>query len=101
MYKVRYLPLAEEDVLDAVDYIAGKLGNPPAAEALLAELDAAVESIARFPYSCQLYITDRPMRDELRKVPVKNYILYYTVSDDTVEIRRFICGRRDRGSVEY
>ena len=36
------------------------------------------------------------MRDEIRKVPVKGYVLYYAVLGDTVEIRRLLHGRRDR-----
>ena len=96
MYKVVYLPLAEDDILAAVEYIAGRLDNPQAAESLLNELDQVAEQLALFPYSSELYYTDRPMRDELRKVPVKGYVLYYTVRDDTVEIRRLIHGRRDR-----
>ena len=101
MYKVVYLPLAEEDILSAVEYIAGRLGDPQAAEALLTELDRTAEQLALFPYSSELYYTDRPMRDELRKVPVKGYVLYYTVQGDTVEIRRLIHGRRDRSHIEY
>ena len=101
MYKVVYLPLAEEDILATVDYIAGKLDNPQAAAALLDELDRTAELLALYPYSSALYITDRPMRDELRKVSVKGYVLYYTVRDDTVEIRRLIHGRRDRSEFEY
>ena len=101
MYKVVYLPLAEEDVLAAVEYIAGKLDNPQAAESLLNELDKIAEQLALFPYSSELYYTDRPIRDELRKVPVKGYVLYYTVKDDTVEIRRLIHGRRDRSHIAY
>ena len=101
MYKVVYLPLAEDDILAAVEYIAGKLGNPQAAESLLNELDQIKEQLALFPYSSELYYTDRPIRDELRKVPVKGYVLYYTVKDDTVEIRRLIHGRRDRSHIAY
>ena len=40
--------------------------------------DKTAEQLALFPYSSELYYTDRPIRDELRKVPVKGYVLYYT-----------------------
>ena len=74
MYKIVYLPLAEADILDAVDYIAGKMPR----------------------LSTVTLYTTRPMRDEIRKVPVKGYVLYYAVLGDTVEIRRLLHGRRDR-----
>ena len=96
MYKIVYLPLAESDLLEALDYIAYKLDAPQAANNLLKAFDETVQSIAQFPYAYEPYWTDRPMRDEIRKVPVKNYVLYYTVYQDRVEIRRFIHGRRDR-----
>lgn len=96
MYKIVYIPLAEADILDAVDYIAGKLDAPKAAQDLLDELDDTVERISKYPYAHELYRTTRPMRDEIRKVPVKGYVLYYAVLEDTVEIRRLLHGRRDR-----
>ena len=96
MHKIVYLPIAEDDILAAVEYIAYKLDNPSAAEALLDELDKTVERVARFPYSSELYRTDRPMRKEIRMVSVKNYVLYYAVTEETVEIQRLIHGRSDR-----
>ena len=82
--------------MQALDYIADTLDAPEAARALLAEFDNTVQRIAEFPYALELYRTDRPMHDELRKVPVKNYVLYYAVFQDRVELRRFLHGRRDR-----
>ena len=96
MHKIVYLPIAEDDILAAVEYIAYKLDNPSAAEALLDELDKTAERVAQSPYSSGLYRTDRPMRKEIRMVSVKNYVLYYAVTEETVEIQRLIHGRRDR-----
>ena len=99
MHKIVYLPLAEEDILAAVDYISFTLDAPKAASDLLDELDKTVALLAEFRYSCELYRTERPMKDELRKVPVKGYVLYYAVFQDRVEIRRFLHGRRDRSKL--
>ena len=96
MHKITYLPLAESDLIDALDYIAYKLDAPKAARELLDEFDDKIRHIAEFPYAFELYRTDRPMIDEIRKVPVGNYVLYYAVFEDRVEIRRFLHGRRDR-----
>lgn len=99
MHKILYLPLAEADILAAVDYISFTLDAPKAANDLLDELDKTVAQLAEFPYSCELYRTERPMKDELRKVPVKGYVLYYAVFPDRVEIRRFLHGRTDRSKL--
>ena len=96
VHEIVYLPLAERDLLEALDYIAHTLEAPKAARELLAAFDETVRQIAAFPYACELYRTDRPMRDEIRKVPVKNYVLYYAVFQERVEVRRFLHGRRDR-----
>lgn len=96
MHKIVYLPLAENDLTEALDYIATVPDAPKAARDLLNEFDKTVQRIAEYPYACELYRTDRPMRDEIRKAAVKNYVLYYAVYQDRVEIRRFLHGRRDR-----
>ncbi len=96
MHKIVYLPLAESDLLEAMDYIAYTLDAPKAARDLLTAFAETIKQIAEFPYACELYRTDRPMQDEIRKVPVRNYVLYYAVFQDRVEIRRFLHGRRDR-----
>ena len=99
MHQIVYLPLAESDLLEALEYITHKLESPKAARDLLNEFDKTVQQIALFPYACELYHTDRPMKDEIRKVPVKNYVLYYAVFQDRVEIRRFLHSRRDRSKI--
>ena len=99
MHKIVYLPLARTYILEAVDYISDKLENPQAADRLLTELDDTIQRIARFPYAHELYRTNRPILDEVRKVPVKGYMLYSAVFEDTVEIRRFLHGRRDRSRI--
>lgn len=96
MHKIEYLPLAQADVVSAIDYLAFTLEAPQAAAALLDELDHEVEQISRFPYAFELYRTDRPLRDEIRKVPIKGFVLYYAVFSDRVEIRRFLHGRKNR-----
>lgn len=96
MYRIEYLPLAQADVINAVDYLTSVLDAPKAAAELLDELDGTIEQIARFPYACELYRTDRPMRDEIRKAPIKGFVLYYAVFPDRIEIRRFLHGRKNR-----
>lgn len=96
MHKIVYLPSAQSDLLAATDYLVTVLDAPKAAADLLDEFDSAVEQLAQFPYAHELYRTACPMQDEIRKVPIKNYVLYYAAFPEHVEIRRFLHGRRDR-----
>lgn len=99
MHKIEYLPIAEEDIISTVNYISFALDAPKAARDLLEELNKTVLQISEFPYSCELYKTSRPLKEEIRKVPVKGYVLYYAVFQDRIEIRRFMHGRRDRSNI--
>ena len=74
MHKIEYLPLAQADIVNAVDHLAFTLEAPQAAAALLDELDHVVEQISHFPYAFELYRTDRPLRDEIRKAPIKSIV---------------------------
>ena len=96
MHKIVYLPAAQDDLFQALEYLTITLDAPGAAADLLDEFDKVVRQIARFPYACELYRTDRPVKDEIRKVSVKNYVLYYAVFPEHIEIRRFLHERRDR-----
>ena len=91
-----YLPVARDDLMEAVSYFTDNLDAPKAASDLLDELDKTVNQLAQFPYAQELYRTDRPMKDEIRKVPIINFVLYYAVFSDRIEIRRFLHGKRDR-----
>lgn len=96
MHKVVYLPIAQADLIEALDYIGLTLDAPQAAVALLDEFEETVSRVAQFPYAQELYRTSRPLRDEIRKIPIKGFVLYYAVFEDYIEIRRFLHGRRDR-----
>ena len=98
MHKIVYLPIMQNDLFEAIDYLEQVLDAPGAADDLLDQFDAAVQHIARFPYSHELYRTNRPLCDEIRKVPIKGFVLYYAVFEDHVELRRFIHGRRKRNA---
>lgn len=99
MYEVRYLPLAGEDIGNAIDYIAGTLESPQAAADLMEELLKTVERVAEFPFAFENCWTMKPLPTPIRKVPVKGYVLYYAVFDGVVEIRRFLHGKKERSDI--
>jgi len=97
MYKLSYLPLANRDIADAVNYIADELLAPKAALDLLDSLDKSISSLKDFPYSCRVYRPVKPLEQEYRIMPVKNYAVFYTVDEQKklVEITRVIYAKRD------
>lgn len=82
MYKLVYLPVARQDMVDIVRYISRELCNPAAAERLAMELIQAGDSIPGFPYANPAYTPIRPLKHEYRKRLVQNYIMFYWVDED-------------------
>lgn len=97
MYKLSYLPLANRDIADAVNYIADELLAPKAALDLLDALDKSISRLKDFPYSCRVYQSVKPLEQEYRIILVKNYAVFYTVDEqkNLVEITRVIYAKRD------
>ena len=96
MYKVVYLPTAHQQLVDAALYIATELGAPLDAENLLDAVDEQVKSLREMPYRFPLYHTLYAMKQEIRFIPIKRYLLFYVVKEEekTVEIWRFLHQRQ-------
>lgn len=92
MYKVVYLPTARQQLEDAVMYIAVDLCAPGAAMNLADEVDEAAQKLKEMPYRFPIYHSLYAMKHEIRFFPVKNYIVYYVIDEDTktVEIWRIL-----------
>ena len=75
MHKIIYLPPAESHLLETLSNIAYTLEAPKVACELLAAFDKTVQQISEFPCAFEHYHANRPMKGEIRKVPVKSYVL--------------------------
>ena len=97
MYKLEYLPLALQDMVDISRYISRELCNPEAAEMLAKELVESAERLRDFPYSNAVHIPARKLKHECRKLMVKNYIMFYRVDETArkITIARVVYARRD------
>lgn len=97
MYKIEYLPIALNDMVEIVNYINHTLKNPEAASNLAESFIEKAEDLLKFPYKnpvCQLI---RPLKYEYRKILVENYIMFYRVDEEKklVTIARVIYAKRD------
>jgi plasmid stabilization system protein ParE len=94
-YRLRYLPLFEQDLAAVRDYISEKLKNPQAADRLVEETEEAIQNRLFFPESFQPYPSKRKRLHTYYRIGVKNYSVFYVVIDGTMEIRRFLYSRRN------
>lgn len=96
-FKVRIYPTAEQDLAEIVDYL-----NTLSADVALRYYDMLVEEIAglstmpeRYPHPRDLALTAKGYRYLI----VKDYLVFYRVVGDTVQIHRILYGRRDYRSI--
>ena len=94
-YRLQYLPLFWDDLERAVFYVRDVLKNPAAAERLLDRTEEAVLERAKAPTTSRTYKTTRERPLPYYWFSVGNYMVFYVVFDDVMEVRRFIYGARD------
>lgn len=97
MYRLEYLPIAKQDMIEIARYISHELSNPIAAEKLADDMVEAAEKLIDFPYACSAYYPIRPLQQEYRHLLVKNYLMFYYVNEaqKQITIARVIYARRD------
>lgn len=101
MYKLEYLPIALNDMVEIISYIRNELKNPTAANNLSEKFIQAAENSKDFPYSNPPYIPMKSLNHEYRKIIVDNYIMFYWVDERTkiITMARVIYGKRDYGRI--
>lgn len=101
MYRLEYLPMAKQDMMDIARYISNELDNPDAAERLAMEMTEAADRLKDFPYANPAYYPIKPLKYEYRRLLVQNYLMLYSVDESKrcVMVMRVIYARRDYGKI--
>ena len=94
-YELRYLPLFWDDLNSAISYIADVLDSPQAAERLLDSTEAAILNHLENPTAAAKYKTTHERPLPYYWFAIGNYMVFYVVFEDVMEVRRFIYGARD------
>ena len=81
---------AKQDIFRIVEYIDRVLQNSKAADEWLEELNRVVSSLERFPKRHKICDEDILHVWGIRCVAVRNYLLFYVVHDNKVEIVRVL-----------
>lgn len=91
-YKIKIFPSAQKDLREIVDYI-----NTLSPQAAIKYYDLIVEkigSIADMPERCLLAKDTQLRLRGYRTLHVKNYIVFYVVKSNIIEICRILYARR-------
>jgi plasmid stabilization system protein ParE len=94
-YQLKIFPLARLDMEQIFDYIAVELCNPTAAIKQINDFEKAFDNVCTFPESCP-HISNEYVKDKsLRKLIVNNYIAFYRVKENEIQVVRVLYGMRN------
>ncbi len=96
-YDVFYTAKAREDIEEIYEYIAFSRQEPVTAGRLYNNIITAVHTLENFPERNALF-ENEPWRSRgLRKLHVKNFLVFYTVNEEkkNVIVMRIMYGARD------
>ena len=95
--KLVYTFTARKDLRELYEYIAYTLLVPETARSLTEKIMSEVRSLEEYPERNPLY-KDEPWHSQgVRFLPVKNFLVFYTVNSETetVSVARIMYGGRD------
>lgn len=94
-YQLKIFPMAQLDMEQIFDYIAVELCNPTADIGQINDFEKAFDNVCTFPETCP-YINNEYVKEKsLRKLIVNNYIAFYRVRDNEIQVVRVLYGMRN------
>ena len=95
-YTLRYLPIAKQDLSNAINFILNEYQNPIAAENTLDKIENAIKQrLEDGPESFAIWQSKKKREYPYRRINIGNYTVWYVVIDDVMEIRRIQPSGRD------
>jgi len=91
-YKILIYPSAKQDLLDIIDYI--NTLSPEAALKQYDNLTQKIGSLKEMPERCPKCKEPQLAMKGYRMLIVGNYIVFFIVNSNTVQIRRILYGAR-------
>jgi toxin ParE1/3/4 len=92
MKPVDLSPDAQGDLLQIWDYLSGR--NEHAATRILAEFTRVFNHLAEFPEMGRLR---EDLEPGYRSFAVRKYVIFYRLTEESVEVSRIVHGSRDLG----
>lgn len=96
-YKIKIFPTAKQDLEEVIGYL--NTLSPDAASKYYDLLVEEIASLSKMPERCPKPKDLALAVKGYRYLIVKNYLVFYVVVGDTVQIRRILYARRDYGAL--
>jgi len=93
IYRIRIYPSAENDFLEIRDYFTNKLKTSP--NKLFKKFFDSLDLLESNPLIHPL-LTDTYLHQlGYRMYPIDNFLVFYVIENDEIQIHRFLYGKRD------
>ena len=100
-YKIKYKSAFYKDLISISNYIKNELQNEIAANNLVDLVEEEIIKRAKNPIIYEQYESNINSTERYYKIHIKNYIVFYVVYDDIMEVRRIMYNRRNFTSLLY
>ncbi len=101
LFSYRLTSDAESDIDEIFSYITNDLSNPEAAASFADELVRHIRTLCHSPKIGTPVINDYLLRDDIRKIFVRNYIVYYGIDEESqnIIILRVVYSKRNQNLI--
>ncbi len=95
-FDYRFTDAAKADLDEILSYISTELDNPTAALSFFDSFETTISQLVEFPKSGSIVENEFLATENIRKVPIGNYSLYYSPDSiqSTIVIIRIIYAKR-------
>ena len=94
-YNLEYSKDAKQDLIGIKQYIKYNLQEPETAQKLISKIRKEINTLKNNPEIYAIIDDDIIKKLEIRKLIVDNYIVFYRIQGNTIQIVRIMYGRRN------
>lgn len=94
-YNIEYSKESKQDLIGIKQYIKYNLQEPETAQRLISKIRTEINNLKNNPEIYAIIDDELIRKLEIRKLIVDNYIVFYRIKKDNIEIVRVMYGRRN------
>lgn len=94
-YNIEYSKESKQDLIEIKKYIKDNLQEPETAQKLINKIRNEINSLKNNPEIYAIIDEDIIRKLEIRKLIIDNYIVFYRIKNNNIQIVRIMYGRRN------
>ena len=98
-YQIKYTETFQIELENIIKYIAYELKNKIAAENLLLRIEEEIKKRSKNPEAFKSFKINKEAIFNWYRINVNNYSIFYTVTNQTMEVRRILYCKRNLFSI--